>query len=263
MSGSNAEAQRAKEHAQASKEHAQAAGEYGYSAMKGKGEKVLEEVKEKTVQSTEDLRARGEELRHTAEIQAKHAERSAKSAMKDARGFIRLHPYVSALLLTSFVLLGMWLASHGFSIFGRESFMRHSRGSPQFKAHQALDVVLQNYYGKGSSGLMGLGLGGGSGGEGMTKRALHQAQASWHHLTDLLSGARENVFGHSPDTSSVKSMLFGGGDESEDDSSDSGGIFSSVRKAWTDLTGASDEARVKKAEQQLRKVLQRRGGSDL
>jgi ElaB/YqjD/DUF883 family membrane-anchored ribosome-binding protein len=67
-------------------------------------------------ESKEQAAQRAEELKGKAMETAKDAKRQASFAWKDTREFVRRHPYVVLGILTSAVMLGMFLVSTGFTL---------------------------------------------------------------------------------------------------------------------------------------------------
>jgi len=198
MSQAELRERQAAEHSRAAAQHAAEAGKDVTSAL---GQRASE-AKEKVLHTTE-------ELSREAQLKARQVQSQAKSAWRDSWQLVRSHPLMAALMFTLAVTIGMVkilfhsmnflsicvelintiicvtlffqaLAGSGFTFgfLARDAFSRYGRSSPQYKAHQALDTVLQSYYGSSSKY--------GDEGSHLTTAALHKLQDAYHDLTSML-----------------------------------------------------------------------------
>ena len=137
-------------------------------------------------QTGERVLHQGTELLHEAENKARLIPQEARSAWRDTLNLARNHPLWTAFLLTSLVAIGMGLAASGFGLGlltghrGSHSY-GYSKSSPQHKAHQALDTVLNSYYDTKHSA------------SDMSDSAMSKLQSSYGTLGNILASTKESV----------------------------------------------------------------------
>lgn len=148
---------------------------------------TLQEAKERVYQTGERVLHQGTELLHEAENKARQIPQEARSAWRDTLNLARHHPLWTAFLLTSLISIGMGLAASGFGLglltgHGRGSYSSgYSKISPQYKAHQALDTVLNSYYTSKQ------------GASDMSDSAMNKLQSSYSTLGNILSSTKDTL----------------------------------------------------------------------